>query len=684
MLKNVDMNKLTSSVSKAKKQLGKELGLEEAGKTTGMKVNSFEKCEKSTERLTGRAKELNAELNKLVKQLYETPKGEAYDQLSKKIRTLTAEFNALTRQSEKSTIPSKKYDEQAIQNYIDNFKTGTVKKTAIQVDTSKVQKAETEVDKLSNKISKVNNNKVKVGTSTELNKSNTFANKLKNAMQQVKKQIEGSGNSTKKISSGLNSAKNMVSKMEGSLKVGLGQILKIAGALFSLRSIYSILSNSANAWLSSQNAQAKQLSANIDYMKYALGSTLAPILQWIVNLVYQALKGIQSLVYALTGVNIFANASAKAYSNMAGSAKKAKDETKQLAGIHSEISNIQDSKGSDSGSGGTGDVTPNIDLSKLDNKLNSFLQKLKEGKWFEAGVEIGNKINESLEKIPWESIKKKASNIGKGMAEFLNGGIATTNWNLVGKTLAEGINTVIEFAYSFITTFDWKKFGQSIGNTVNGFFKNLDWKKVGETIGKGISGIISTIYEFIKTVDWASVAQSIFDFLIQAISNINWGDIVATIFYLLGLSVGLTFKIGEMASKWGEELGEQIRKYFGQKIEEAGGNVAEGLWNGIIEGLGNIAKWVYDNMVAPIIDGFKNAMGIHSPSTVMAELGKNVIEGLLNGINSLKEEVSEIWENIKSKAIEIFTNIKQKIEEIWNNVKSGAEEKWRKYKIVYY
>lgn len=65
-----------------------------------------------------------------------------------------------------------------------------------------------------------------------------------------------------------------------------------------------------------------------------------------------------------------------------------------------------------------------------------------------------------------------------------------------------------------------------------------------------------------------------------------------------------------------------IGKYFSDKISEAGGNVALGLWNGIIEGLGNIASWVYDNVIKPIIDGFKNGMGIHSPSTVMFELRK--------------------------------------------------------------
>lgn len=630
-------SQVATVTKKAKEQL-KSLGLADIGDTSAMKINGIGR---QITGISNKFKQLKGQRGVL---------GDVFD--AQRFKQQAEEINKSTNKVQESISSFKKYNSNDIQGFINNYtnKTGTVKKSKINVNTTDIKKAKTEVEKLNSNINKTNNNKIKVGTSKELQKSNTFANRLKNAIQQVKKQMDSSGSSSKKISNGLSSAKNMASKMGGSLKIGLGQIMKIAGALFGLQTIYSTLTNVANTWLSSQNSQAKQLSANIDYMKYALGSTLAPVIQWIVNLIYQALKGVQSLIYALTGVNIFANASAKAYSNMAGSAKKAKEETKQLAGIHDEINNIQDNNSSDGGSG-TGDISPNIDLSEVNTKLNDFLKMLKEGKWYEAGAEIGKKINESLEKIPWESIKKKAGDIGKGIAEFLNGGIATTDWKLVGKTLAEGINTAIEFAYSFITTFDWKKFGQSIGDSINGFFENIDWKKAGETIGKGISGIVSTISEFIRTVNWSAVAQSIFDFLIESISNIDWSNIISTIFYLLGLSIGWQLKIGQIVSKWAEELGKQVRKHFSKKIKEAGGNVAKGLWNGILEGLGNIGKWILDNIVNPIIDGFKNAMGIHSPSTVMAGLGKNVIEGLIKGItdkvSDLETKVKEICDKVK-------------------------------------
>lgn len=93
-------------------------------------------------------------------------------------------------------------------------------------------------------------------------------------------------------------------------KNGLGHVLKYVGALVSLRSIYSALSGSAQSWLGSQNKGAQQLSADIEYMKYAMGSVFAPVIQYVTSLVYQLMKAIQSVVYAMSGVNIFAKATA--------------------------------------------------------------------------------------------------------------------------------------------------------------------------------------------------------------------------------------------------------------------------------------------------------------------------------------------------------------------------------------
>lgn len=68
------------------------------------------------------------------------------------------------------------------------------------------------------------------------------------------------------------------------------------------------------------------------------------------------------------------------------------------------------------------------------------------------------------------------------------------------------------------------------------------------------------------------------------------------------------------------------------KLVEAGGNLIKGLW----EGISNAASWLWDKVTgwaSGLIDGIKGLFGIHSPSTVFAEIGQNTIKGFENGVD---------------------------------------------------
>lgn len=545
---------------------------------TNFAKKKIQDLKKSSENSKIAIKVNNKEASKQVTQLEKE-----IDSLQEKINARQLKLNVINPQIDKIVDDTKRRvtpeginpNDKTMDTIVNNTLKSNKDFTSLN---SQAQKLYTEIEMYNKQLSEAKNKMTQLNQET--NKTATTQNKLSSFFSNFKPKIEQTKTSAEKIGTAFKqmpkTGQNITRSLKGmgsSLKAGLGQIFKIAGALFGLQTIYSTLRNAASTWLSSQNSQAKQLSANIDYMKYALGSTLAPVIQYIVNLVYQALKGVQSLIYALTGVNIFANASAKAYSNMANSAKSAGKATKALnPGDIDEVHNIQDDNSGSGGSGGAGSVMPNIDLGQVDTKLNAFFKKLKDGKWYEAGAEIGKKLNESLRKIPWTKIKETAGNIGKGIAEFINGGIENIDWNLVGSTLGEGLNTAIIFLKKFVTT-----------------------------------------------LNFASIVDAIFNFLVGTISTINWGDIAYIIFYMIGVNFGV-----QVRQLWNviSIACSSIGTFFHNKIAEAGGNVALGLWNGILEGLGNIAKWLYDNVIYPFINGFKNGMGIHSPSTVMFELRK--------------------------------------------------------------
>lgn len=510
-----------------------------------------------------------------------------------------------------------------------------------------------EIQKVVDSYKKINSSKADSGGSSKLKdnlkSSNTHGKKLSNTVQQIKKHLSGAGNGSKLISSGLSKAKSMASNVTAHLKVGLGQILRIAGSLIGLRAIYSGLRSVASSWLSSQNVQAQQLNTNIEYMKYALGSSLQPVIETIVNLIYQALKGVQSLIYALTGVNIFANASAKAYASMAKSAKKAKDETLKVADID-EIHNIQEDKDSS----GSGAGTPSFDLSGIETAdwLQKLIDNIKNGNWYEIGATIGTKINETLEKIPWDKIKRTASNAGKNVAQFLNGGIETTDWKLVGGTIAEGVNTAINFAHSFVTTFNWKAFGKSISDTINGFFEKIEWDKAGETIGEGIKGLFDTLIEYITNLDVGKIQDSVLDFLF----NIDWAGVFGKLLELLsklvikGIEAPINLAI-KAAQRLSEKLPPSMRGAFAslQEIHLEDSIFALGAYNSQLYKIQEQAK--------ETAKGTEESIGELNTVTVQTfdELenktfswGQNTASNYNSGISSQQSNSNGIFNRIKT------------------------------------
>lgn len=464
--------------------------------------------------------------------------------------------------------------------------------------------------------------------------------------------------------------KNAIKGFGTGIKNGLGHIVKFAANLFSLQKIYSVLSDAAKSWLSSQNKDAKQLSTNIEYMKYAMGSALSPIIQFITNLVYQMMKAIQSVAYALTGVNIFAKASSKSYASMSKNAKKAKEETKQLAGIHSDINNISDNKSSDSG-GESENMAPSFDLSQMDNISNNIIDAIKKGEWYKVGSEIGQKLNETLEQIPWNAIQAKAGEIGTGLADTINGFIENTNWNTIGNTIAQGINTGIIFANKFVKNIDYKEIGQALSTGINSTIGNIQWDILAETISLNINGILEGILEFIKNLDTSIIANSIIEFL----TNIDWLSIAGNIIELF-LSAILTAAI-VLPMQIGMTIGEKIKEGIDSIVEqckENGQNITLGILEGIASFGDELGQWVIDHIFQPFIDAFKNIFGIHSPSTVMQEQGIFIMEGLLNGISSLVDRVIEIWNNIKINIGFIIDNIKTGVKEKFTDIKNGVIE----------
>ena len=456
--KDVDFSKVTKQVKEANKEVQKaKKSMKQVfnpDDISGMTINAD--TSKVTKQVPKDQLEIKKQIQELSNELDKTPKNTtAYDIILSKIHTLNRELQGLSPQIKRvnTELNSANLSQQSTSNGSASNSMNTdvapsqnsmsmwdvLKAKIAQVkpfieefkNSLRGSSSSKELELLNYKISEIEeklhggvNGEVHLSTK-EIVEAEAELERLNNKKEKLEKSDGGSSvfsgmfSSLQKIMPKLNGMsgitikiKNQIKQMSTGMKQGLGHILKYAGALFSLRSIYSTLSSSASSWLSSQNAGAQQLSTNIEYMKNAMGSALAPVIQWITGLIYNLMKAIQSVVYALFKVNIFAKASAKSYASMAGSAKKAKNETKQLAGVHDEINNIQSNENTDSGGGsGGGSGMPSFDLSQVDAS-SSIMDAIANGDWYAVGALLGQKLNEAMASIPWRT------NSGDGKADW--------------------------------------------------------------------------------------------------------------------------------------------------------------------------------------------------------------------------------------------------------------------------
>lgn len=101
-----------------------------------------------------------------------------------------------------------------------------------------------------------------------------------------------------------------------------------------------------------------------------------------------------------------------------------------------------------------------------------------------------------------------------------------------------------------------------------------------------------------------------------------------------------------------------------------GKNLIQGLKQGIQNAwttlLSTISTWVNS-----FVQGFKDGWDIHSPSGVFAEIGRFLIQGLINGATALFDKVKEKFTNLSDTVKSIFTGLKDKAKNIWGSMKTN-------------
>ena len=290
--------------------------------------------------------------------------------------------------------------------------------------------------------------------------------------------------------------------------------------------------------------------------------------------------------------------------------------------------------------------------------LNAFVHELH---WESVGKFIAETINGFFENIDWPLIYDTFITGAKGLGDAINSFVDNLNWDAISTSISNFVNTFVDSVYTFFTTVDWKKLGKKIGRFISDLLEKIDWKKVGETLGVVAESIFDLINSVLEEIDWELLADSVWDLL----SNVDWGGL----FGRLGL---LLLELFRAEFTFGNKLGQNITSSLAEFFRSIGWDSVAGFFEGLSESIKNYGDRVKASFQV-VIDWAKEKLGIHSPSTVFAEIGRNIIQGLIEGIQSLIESVALIWESMKQTAIAAWSITKETIVNIWQTIKQTAE-----------
>lgn len=431
------------------------------------------------------------------------------------------------------------------------------------------------------------------------------------------------------------------------------------------------------------NADLSLLMSSLTQLKNSLATAFAliltvitPILNALIQKIITVVNAFGQLTASLAGQGTFVKAK-KVNQDYAASldksSKKAKNLQRTLMGFD-EINKLDDKNSSSTNKSG---LSPNdmFETVEIPNKYKDLAKMLKDawaqGDFTKIGQMVGKKINEALENIPWDRIKKTCNKIAKSIATFLNGFIETVDWGLAGNTISQGLNTAFGFANTFAKNFHWDSLGKAVGDGINGAMEGLDWDLIQETVRNVVGGIVTSINTFIKTTKWNLVGKTIgnglntaLEAVYMAVTNFKWkkagkalADAINGLFDTFdwakagktlsnGIKGILDFAITAIENvKWDKAV-KGIEKFF-ENID----------WTGIANRVFELIGAAFGGLAALlgglIGDAVKGAQKYFKKK--IEECGGNIPKGILKGIkDGIKNIAKWIKDNIFKPFIDGF------------------------------
>ena len=513
---------------------------------------------------------------------------------------------------------------------------------------------------------------------------------LKTVRSGISQTLKATGSMLKSLGSGIvNAAKklNVFSRLSGSLSgklKRLGSTIKSALVFSVIYKGLGMVKEQVGKYLSLNTA----FTAAVGQVRGALLTAFQPIYDAVVpaltsllNILARAITVVSQFTSALfgtTGKQAQANAKAlNAQAKATENAGSAADKAQKSMASFDEINQLS------TGGDGTADaMAPAFDAQMddtvfsswgaafsafLDSFLNNGLPRLKAGMdAFAAGVNTF--AQNLLEMFTFPGVLDKVKQLGTDLGQAFNDMVNNIDWATLGAALGSGLNLAVQFLVSYIYSINWQNLGSSLADLFNNAISSIDWIAVGQLLFAGfkigietlagfllnldmaqlaksasnlVIGFMDSAYDTLASIDWQQIGQQVKTFLV----SVDWAGVAESTFRAIGAAFGAltAFLWGLIKDAWAE-----VVNWWHETAYEDGKFTLQGLLDGIWNVIKDIGTWIKDHIFQPFIDGFKNVFGIHSPSTVMAEQGKYLMDGLLGGIKKNFQPLLDAFKQIMS------------------------------------
>lgn len=528
--------------------------------------------------------------------------------------------------------------------------------------------------------------------------------------------VKRTGNTAAKGTDRLSKSLKNLKGASGTANKGLGGLLHTMGRLAKMmvlrqiiRAIMKAMKEGLENVYQFNSMVGGEMSAALDALKSAatqttgaLGSAfgemianVAPILIRLLELIGRVANAFAQLMAVLGGRSKYTKAvvsSEKWAKATEKGAKAAKEWKNQLMGFD-EINRLEDQSDSGSGSGGDAPYEGAFELADATNEWAKQLRKITMDWW--KNLNLDPIIN------AWDRLKTSLKSLASVIDDYLYAAYTEVLLPLGTWAIEEALPATIHMfasAFEFLAEalevlkpyarWVYEEWLLPLANWVGDHFVWAMWR---------VQDAFVQAREYIKTLAGlkpAEVVNKLWNDFITALQRVNWQGLGAKIMEMLTKAVKLvkdsitsdsfasivkkaaqaagTAVGAGLAIIWGaflklfQTLLDKIMEWA-SNMEAAGTDLISGLLQGIWNAMKGIGIWIENNILKPFLDAVRAAFGIHSPSTVMEEIGGYIMQGLWNGITNSFGAINNIINTLSG----FFVNLGQVAHSWLQNILDG-------------